>query len=461
MPPSLSSIQWLGAFSRFMCFLGPRTIVAPAAGGTGGEREGAAGARRQRRPRLRCVVCARPDAARPDGRGARGARGRRAGGRRRRRRRAPHTARGLCTPRRAARAGPPARLRRAQTGSHAPRPGRARPHGPAAADGAAASGEAGASASPRRRLTLGNHRDAPRRGPRAPRPWRASASAIWPPPRRAPRPSPAQDFPGAGRRKRTGPVAGRGLCAGPIGAAGGATVARSPPLAPLARASRSTGCYGTSRGREVGVGRGRLGWGGGVLGGGVGGGAAPAVPMGAPPAASAPTPAHAGEGVRGFTLCLCRSHVHGGSPRRRAERARRGGGAGGSGRRAGRGSGAGTEGAGALEVAGVGGRAGFKLAWGGRPVGQCCGWLPVLPRDCVVAAKARPPEGRAAGRGMPRRVVWLQLSSRGLVAMHGPAARAGGVCAGGRGRPAEGRRPTRLGGGAATGGRAGLPGRGM
>jgi hypothetical protein len=28
MPPSLSSIQWLGAFSRFMCFLGPRTILA-------------------------------------------------------------------------------------------------------------------------------------------------------------------------------------------------------------------------------------------------------------------------------------------------------------------------------------------------------------------------------------------------------------------------------------------------
>jgi hypothetical protein len=28
MPPSLSSIQWLGAFSRFMCFLGPRTMVA-------------------------------------------------------------------------------------------------------------------------------------------------------------------------------------------------------------------------------------------------------------------------------------------------------------------------------------------------------------------------------------------------------------------------------------------------
>ena len=30
MPPSLSSIQWLGALSRFMCFFGPRGMAATA-----------------------------------------------------------------------------------------------------------------------------------------------------------------------------------------------------------------------------------------------------------------------------------------------------------------------------------------------------------------------------------------------------------------------------------------------
>ena len=34
MPPSLSSIQWEGALSRFRCFLGPRTILTEAPGGT-------------------------------------------------------------------------------------------------------------------------------------------------------------------------------------------------------------------------------------------------------------------------------------------------------------------------------------------------------------------------------------------------------------------------------------------
>jgi hypothetical protein len=44
MPPSLSSIQWLGAFSRFMCFLGPRTMVAPAARAGEARRGGGVGA---------------------------------------------------------------------------------------------------------------------------------------------------------------------------------------------------------------------------------------------------------------------------------------------------------------------------------------------------------------------------------------------------------------------------------
>jgi len=30
MPPSLSSIQWLGALSRFRCFFGPRGMAATA-----------------------------------------------------------------------------------------------------------------------------------------------------------------------------------------------------------------------------------------------------------------------------------------------------------------------------------------------------------------------------------------------------------------------------------------------
>jgi hypothetical protein len=70
MPPILDSIQCFGAFSRFMCFFGPRTILA---GGRGAKLKGAAegeGTRRAAGPDARgCGERQRSGAAR---RGARG-----------------------------------------------------------------------------------------------------------------------------------------------------------------------------------------------------------------------------------------------------------------------------------------------------------------------------------------------------------------------------------------------------